>query len=69
MKARTHARRCFAAGFIPSVRQQVEFTSGFDRYVDQLRATAYPEERFCEVCDRPLASLERLCDECAAASR
>jgi predicted amidophosphoribosyltransferase len=57
------------AGYIPSVREQAEFARGFDRYIDELRATAYPEERFCEVCERPLASLERLCDECAADCR
>lgn len=65
MKAGTNARRCFAAGYLPSVRGR----RGFDRSIDPIRSTAYPDERFCEVCERPLASLERLCDECTADSR
>ncbi len=67
MRTAARARRCYAAGYIPSLRTQAEFARGFDRYIEQARA--YPEERFCEACERPLVSLERLCDECTADSR
>jgi hypothetical protein len=48
VKAGTHARRCYAAGFIPSLRQQEEFASGFDRYIEERRTLLAPED--VEIC-------------------
>jgi hypothetical protein len=71
VKAPTHARRCFAAGFIPSLRQQVEFASGFDRYIEERRTLLAPEdvEILCTGCLNPVRNPGAQCSDCQEDTR
>jgi hypothetical protein len=71
VKARTHARRCFAVGFIPSVRKQSEFASGFDRYIEERRTVLAPEdvEILCTGCWNPVRNPGAQCSDCQEDTR
>ncbi len=72
MSTRTHARRCFAAGFIPSLRHQVEFASGFDRYIEERRTLLAPEdvEILCTGCQwNPVRNPGAQCSDCQEDAR